>query len=166
MRAEARLIAAALEAMRHRESAGRALQLLDGYDRQFPRGALRAEARLARLDALLLLRRRPEALLLLDGLPAAALQDGPRAPELRLLRGELRAEAGRCGEALGDFSVLLWPQAAAAPRASLQERALYGRASCRSRLGDAPAARADLREYLARFPDGRFSAVVRRELSR
>ena len=47
------------------------------------------------------------------------------------------------------------------PRArSLQERALWGRAAARSRLGDQAGARADLELYLRDFPAGRFSAAA------
>jgi hypothetical protein len=40
------------------------------------------------------------------------------------------------------------------------ERALWDRASARSHLGDNAGARADLRECLRRFPEGRFAAQI------
>jgi hypothetical protein len=66
-----------------------ALRALDAYDAAHPLGRLRDEARLLRLDALLRLGRRADALRLLDALP---LTSGPRAAELRQLRAALHGE--------------------------------------------------------------------------
>ena len=78
--------------------------------------------------------RRSEALAVLELL---SLDKLPRAAELGVLRGELRAEAGRHRDAIADFT----PCADVARcRPETEERALYGRASCRARVGDRAAA--------------------------
>jgi hypothetical protein len=154
----------ALRLLRRDHAPARALEQLDAYLARFPAGQLRLEARLARLDALLALGRRPAALAALEELPRDQVS---RRPELLLLRGELLAGATRCGRAIADFTALL-EGAAGGPTRSLdqQERALYGRASCRATLGQTGAARADLEAYLRRFPEGTFAAAVRRALDR
>jgi hypothetical protein len=103
--------------------------------------------------------RRAEALRVLDGL---AIERLPRATAVGLLRAELRAQAGRCAEAIADFD-----RCAVGANCSqeLEERALFGRASCRGKLGQAAAARADLERYLLRFPHGWRSEAVRRALA-
>ena len=158
-RSEPRLLADALASLRAQGDAKGALALLAEYRRRFPRGTLRSEARVAEVEALLSLDRRAEALRVLDGLVIERL---PRGTEAGLLRAELRAEAGRCAEAIADFD-----RCAAARNCSgeLEERALFGRASCRGKLGQAAAARADLERYLLRFPHGRRSEAVRRALA-
>ena len=119
---ESRLLAAAQTALRREHDTDGALRLLDQHQRQFPDGALLAEAGSLRLDALLAARRWPAALALLDGIDVAAT---PRAGELYLLRGELRAGAARCAEASGDFTAALERVGPA-----LRERALAGRRAC------------------------------------
>ena len=65
------------------------------------------------------------------------------------------------GDAIADFT----PCADGARcRPDTEERALYGRASCRERVGQRAGARADLERYLARFPRGRFASAVRTAL--
>jgi TolA-binding protein len=108
------------------------------------------------VDALLMLGRDRDALALLQTL---ALQARGRDQELRVVRGELAAAAS-CARAISDFDAVL----AGMPAPALAERALYGRATCLARLGDAPAAARDLRAYVRRFPDGRFAAEARRAL--
>src|SRR5262249_39212475 len=87
MARESVLIAHAVRALKQDPAA--ALRHLDTYGAAHPYGRLREEARLLRLDALLRLGRRADALRLLDGLP---LETGPRAAELRQLRAALRNE--------------------------------------------------------------------------
>jgi tetratricopeptide (TPR) repeat protein len=158
--AESRLLAGALQELRQRRDPQAALRALDEYERRFPAGALAPEAAAARVDALLALGRRGQALERLDELPLDRL---PRGAELRALRGELRAGRGELGAALDDFSAVLAKGSAGAP-ASVVERALYGRGSCRSRLGDVAGARADLDELLRRFPGSKFAEPARRAL--
>lgn len=163
--AETRLIGASVRSLRQDHDGRAALAHLDEYRARFPRGTLRPEAELARLDTLLFLDRRGEALALLDGMgPTRTV----RARELAVLRGELRSEAGRCGEAIADFTRALRGEAgteAAGARDGIEERARYGRATCLARGGDWAGAREDLRGYLERFPDGRFAAAARQRLS-
>ena len=149
--AESRLLAGALQDLRQHRDPQAALRALDEYERRFPAGALAPEAAAARIDALLALGRRAQALARLESL---SLDHLPRGAELRALRGELRAGRGELGGALDDFSAVL---ANTAAPAGVVERALYGRGSCRSRLGDVAGARADLNEVLRRFPNGPFA---------
>ncbi|MFO0573532.1 MAG: hypothetical protein U1A78_06020 [Polyangia bacterium] len=155
---ESRLLGAALHQLRQERDAAAALHTLDQYQGRFPSGSLLEEAQAARVDALLQLDRRTEALAVLDG---ARFQRLPRGGELLMLRGELRAAAGRCREADGDFLAALDSR----PTAMVSERALYGRASCRARLGDSEGARQLLQQVLERFPTGRFAEPARRALS-
>jgi hypothetical protein len=161
---EADELARALHMLHRRGQPARALELLEQHQHRFPRGALRLEVRRARLDALLQLGRRDQALRLLD----AEVLAGPHAlagtAELLTIRGELRARAGRCREAEQDFDALL-ARGASALQPAFQERALFGRASCRARRHDQAGARADLEAYRDRFPRGTFIDRVRRSLA-
>jgi hypothetical protein len=151
---ETALLGVALARLRQQRDAAGALAALDDYDARVPRGTLRREADGARVDALLMLGRDADALAVLRGL---ALQPRGRDLELRVVRGELAA-ASDCRSAVRDFERAL---AHDAPPA-LAERALHGRATCLARLGDDAAALRDQREYLRRFPEGRFAAEARR----
>jgi tetratricopeptide (TPR) repeat protein len=137
-----------------------ALVLLAQHDERFPRGAFTAEATVLRIEALLALGRRDEALAVLDEAPLPSL---PNRDEQLVVRGELRAEHGRWRDAARDFDEALTGRALPATSAkerTLHERALWGRAAARSRLGDHPGARADLDLYLRYFPDGLFAATA------
>lgn len=156
--AESRLLGVALHQLRQERDGAAALRSLELYTQRFPGGLLAEEAQAARLDALLLLDHRSEALQLLD---RTQFQRLGRGGELRVVRGELRAAAGRCREALTDFAAVL---GTAPPPPLVAERALYGRASCLVSLGDPQDARAALGQYLAQFPAGRFADAARRSL--
>jgi len=145
---EARLLSRALAHLRASRDAAAALAELDERDRLFPNGLLSLEALRIRTEALLDLGRDREALAALDGAARASL-----TPPLALVRGELRARAGRYPEALEDLGALAADESTPA---ALAERALYGRASCHAKLHDVAAARADLERYQARFPGGAF----------
>lgn len=144
---ESRLLGLVIRELRQNKDPKQALSRLDAYASRFPSGLLQDEAQAARVDALLLLGRRAEALGILEQTSFARL---PRGGELRVLRGELRAASGRCKDALADFAI------STAMTADVAERALYGQGMCRAHLGDIATAEADLRAYLARFPSGRF----------
>ena len=132
----AAIIADAFRDLRSRGDAEAALRSLDQYDQRFPNGVLRAESRVARVEALLMLDRRPEALQLLEAIgPGGAL-----TRDVRVTRGELLLERDRCTDAIRDFDGVL----AARDGDPAGGRALYGRASCRLRGGDVAGARADL----------------------
>lgn len=159
---ESALLAQALRQQRQEKDPAAALATLEAYRRQYPRGALREEAAAAELQALLSLGRHGEALALLERLEAAAHGTPARLAELRLVHAEVLAKAGRCGEAVPYFDEALTRASAGV----LQERALFGRATCRGAQGDAAGQRADLERYLAAFPAGRFAAQARAQLGR
>jgi len=150
---ESELLARALSKLRRDRDASSALKLLDEYARDFPSGALRLEADVARLDALLALGRNAEALAMLERLPIDRLG---RGAELRVIRAELLTQKNPT-KALGDFDRAL----ATALPPELEERALFGRAANRLRAGDEAGGRADLATYLGKYPEGRFAARAR-----
>lgn len=150
---ESELLARALAKLRRDRDAGAALTLLDEHAKDFPNGALVLEADVARVDALLALGRNAEALALLERLPIDRLG---RGAELRVIRGELLAQR-EPKKALGDFDRAL----AAGLSQGLEERALFGRAASRLKVGDEAGGRADLETYLAKYPNGRFAAQAR-----
>ncbi len=84
---ESQALASAVAALRRDRNPDRALALLDEYRAAFPRGALSLEASLVRVDALMALGRRREALAVLERLPVDKM---PRGGELRKLRDNLR----------------------------------------------------------------------------
>jgi len=156
--AEARLLASAFRALRAGQDAQAALRALDSYDREFPQGVLAGEARIARVEALMALGRRADALALLAA-PAGSAA-GPPTRNVLVMRGELFAEAGRCGDAVRDFDHVV----AADTRGDAEARALFGRAACRLRGGDLAAGARDLRRYLERYPNGASAAAAREAL--
>ena len=109
-----------------------------------------------RAEALLGMGRKAEALSVLDGLPLASM---PNRNQRLVLRGELRLVAGRWQEARADFEKPLSALSSLVDGKSpdVVERALWGRASARSHLGDEAGARADLALYVRVFPAGRFT---------
>jgi len=158
-RSEGALLATALRKLRREADARGALVALDQYAAAFPNGELGAEADLIRVEALLAAGERGSALRLLDERADA----NPRARQALLARGELRAAAGRCTEAASDLGRVLGETS----RDSLDQRALFARASCLSRLHDYAGARRDLDTYVERFPDGPHAeqaAQIRRAL--
>lgn len=153
---ENRLLGRIIGRLRHQGNPTEALVDLDQYAARFPAGLLSQEAYRARVDALLMAGRGAEARSILSRL---ALGTGARDRELRLIRAELGAE-NDCTTAMKDFHAVL-VEAQAGP---LAERALWGRAVCRARLGDETGARVDLADYLARFPGGPQAAAARARL--
>jgi len=166
--AEQALIATALEKLRTSHDPEGALVALDEHRRRFPASVLAPEAARLRTEAHLLLGRRSAVLNELD---RPEVPGGPTSDERLVLRGELRAAGGSWRSALADFDAVLRAHpttGVGSPddqrTAERVERALWGRASARSRLGDEAGARADLRDYLRRFPDGRFTTQANRLL--
>jgi tetratricopeptide (TPR) repeat protein len=154
---EQALLGRAMKTLRDGHDARTSLALLAQHAEQFPDGALASEATMLRIEALLALGLKNEALSVLDKVPLASL---PNRDEQLVVRGELRAAKGRWREAKEDFNDALRDRslpAASARARTIQERALWGRASARSRLGDQDGARADLDLYLRHFPGGRFA---------
>ena len=144
--------------LRREHDALGALAALDESRAVFEKGTLALEAQVARVDALLALGRRDEALAILERLPFAQIG---RGGELQLVRAELRALTD-CGRALSDFDALT----ARTLSAALMERVLYGRAACELEVGDRAQAEQDLNRYLARFPRGRFAVAVQNQLAK
>jgi hypothetical protein len=159
--AEAALLAGAIRALRGAGEADAALALLDEHRARFPTGAMTLEAAAVRIEALLKAGRTAAALAELDRFP---LDGAPGRDEWQVVRGELRANAGRWREAETDFAVALAGRLDGA-RGELAERALWGRAGARARRGDAAGARADYALYLERFPAGRFADQARSAVS-
>jgi tetratricopeptide (TPR) repeat protein len=164
MAAEQSLLGQAMKSLRQGHDARAALVLLAQYAEEFPAGALAAEAAVLRVEALLGQGRQSEALAALDEAPLPSL---PRRDERLVVRGELRAASGRWREAKQDFDDALAgamkagsQPATSAKARDVQERALWGRAAARSRLGDRDGARADLDLYLHQFPGGRFAVAA------
>lgn len=157
---EAASLSAALSALKAggKDNASRALSAIDQHLRKFPGAALELEARVARVDALLVLGRRQEARRELSALPIDSVG---RKHELRLIRAELRADDD-CRAALTDFQVLVDQQLPSA----WAERALFGRGACLLKLGDRAAAERDFTDYLERFPRGRFADQIRAQRPR
>ncbi len=158
---EAQLLSRALSRLRQDHDPPGALAALDQYARAFPHGILASEALSARLEAVIQMDDRRTALRLLD---RHAIFAGRLGAQLLLTRAELRASAGRYGDALGDFDRLLTPGAGNAGAAVEAERALYGRAVCLGHLGQDDRARIDLAAYQRRFPGGLHAAEVARLL--
>ena len=154
---ESRLLGQALLALRQDRDPKLALQRLDDYASRFPRGSLHDEAQAARVDALILLGKRSDALAVLEKTSFARL---PRGGELTVLRGELKAAGGRCRDAMSDFAHIV----EGAGTGDVAERALYGQGICRAHLGDLNGATADLRAYISRFPGGRFQNAAEQAL--
>lgn len=157
---ESALLTTALRKLRQDDDASGALAILDQHDVRFGRATLAPEATLARIEALVKLRRNDAALSVLDGMTPAPAGIGR---DLLIARAELRAAAGRCAMARPDFDLVLRGEP---DFDSLAERALWGRASCRAGGTDVAGARADLQSYLLHFPDGRFAGNARAALGR
>jgi hypothetical protein len=153
---ESALLGRALARLRQQRDPAGALAELELYSARFPSGVLDHEAQSARVDALLMLGRLGEARTVLSKL---TLRTGARDRELRVIRGELEADSA-CASAIKDFEAVLG-ESGSGP---LAERAMWGRAACRARLGDERSARKDLADYLARFPEGAHAPVARARL--
>jgi len=151
---ETHLVAQAFQALRTDKDAEAALRVLDEWARRFPNGSLADEARVARVEALLVLGRTADALpLLLEMRDSSGL-----TRDIQTVRAELLSERDRCAEAMPDFDDLL----KAGLHDAADERALYGRAACDLRAGRTALGRQGLGLYLRAYPDGRFASAVRR----
>lgn len=119
---EARSLSAALVRWRRDGNAPAALALLVAHEKRFAHGALAVESKVARAEILLALAQRDQALVVLDALGLASL---PRARELETIRGELRAQRGRCQEARADLARVV-----AGADDDLSKRATRAMATC------------------------------------
>jgi hypothetical protein len=161
------LLARVIQRLRVEGHAADALIALDDYGVRYPAGSLAPEAAALRAETLLKLGRKAEAIRTLSELLARPL---PGNEERRVLRGELLASLGSWRGASADFDQALLRADEGTPdsrqRSSLVERALWGRAVARNHLGEGPGSRADLTEYLRRFPQGAFALQAARALER
>jgi hypothetical protein len=153
-------IRVAINALNLEGNPGKALKALDAYQAAFPNGVYRKEAVLYRVNALLKLGQRREALAELEKVGLDSLRALPKGRELWVVRAELLEEAGDCATAEAAFS-----DAVATETGPLGERALWGRAKCRATLGDAGGQRADLERYLQLYPSGLFAQKARSALT-
>jgi tetratricopeptide (TPR) repeat protein len=126
---QTRILTAALERLREARDPAGALALCDRFAERFPNGVVAPEIGRVRVDALLALGKRKRAL---EALERLALDGLPRGAELRVLRGELRLEAGRAKEALEDFEAAL-PQVSG----DVAARARAGRDEARGKVSGA-----------------------------
>ena len=101
---ESQSFATVIESWHRQHDAGNALVLLDAHEQRYPAGHIRLETRVLRAEIYLAQGRKALALSVLDGMSLSGI---PRARELQTLRGELRAQAGRCQEARSDLSGVL-----------------------------------------------------------
>jgi hypothetical protein len=159
---EAADLTGVLRLLRAQNDAAAALARLDEHDRRYPAGVLAREAALARVEALLGLGRDGAALQLLDRL---ALEGNGVDRRALLARAELRAAAGRCLDASGDFARVRGGDGADASD-DVAARALYGDGLCHLRGGDLSGARAAFEAYLRGFPNGPRRQDVERALLR
>ena len=154
---EAALLRGAIAALRVPRRPSDALAAVTEHRRRFPSGALATDAQMLRVEALIALGRRNEALVALDDYRLAG--EGPGGT-LQVTRAELLADRN-CPEAIAAFDDLLASPASTPPTI---ERALRGRAICHARQGDREAAQRDWGAYLQRFPAGRFAGEARASL--
>jgi tetratricopeptide (TPR) repeat protein len=155
---EEQLLGEALHALRRTHDPATALRALDAHTAGFPAGHLRQERELLRSEALVALHRDPEALAVLDALELEAL---PASGYRLLVRGELRARAGRWRQAIADLELAL-AAIESGPDRALLERALWARTVARQRNGDAAGARTDCLRLLGLHPEGQFAADAAR----
>jgi hypothetical protein len=139
----ARHLKEVVHALRVEHAPRSALDLLDRHASELAGNAFAEEALLLRVEAMLMLGQQAETLRLLDGL---SLTQTASSTVLLATRGQLRANADRCAEAVTDFDLVL----TRALRPSKQ--ALQGRAQCKQKLGDALGAKADLERLNREFP--------------
>jgi hypothetical protein len=158
---EAAMIATMFRALHADHDPARALALAESHAQAFPDGELTIEATAARVEALLALGRRSQALQILDGVSDDA---AVTSPARTLLRGELRSAAGRCAQALRDFAAVESATVVGGTN-DLGSRALLGHGTCSARLGDLAGARASFSRYLQIAPAGPAAGEARRFLS-
>ena len=125
---EAALLRSAIESLRVDRRPSDALAAVAEHRRRFPSGALATDAQLLRVEALIALGRRQEALVALDDYRLAGESPGGT---LQVTRAELLADRN-CPEAIATFDDLL---ASATSSPPTLERALRGRAICHSTHG-------------------------------
>jgi hypothetical protein len=157
---EARLLALALGQIRQQHDPAAALATLDRLERRFPGGVLADEVRATHIEAAVAAKDLRTATRLVEG---AAIPAGRSGLAILVMRGELRAQAARCDEAVADFTQALAQGAMAADE--LSARALYGRAVCFQRMGQGARARVDLEALRRDHPRSRLGREAERLLA-
>ncbi|MHB8418658.1 MAG: hypothetical protein ACYDCL_11310 [Myxococcales bacterium] len=89
--AESAALTRAVKALRQQRDGRSALAVLDAYAKDYPHGVLRTDAALLRVETLVALGQRTEAVALLDELAAGSGRDAPPAAEVARLRREIEA---------------------------------------------------------------------------
>jgi hypothetical protein len=124
---ETRRLFAAISLLRREANPAGALQEIDAYRRSYPQAHFATEARMLRIEALVALGYRRQAL---DELSVEAIPSLPRGEELWVLRGEILVQLKRPREAIEAFDAAL----RVARTDALIERALSGRAAAQRDL--------------------------------
>jgi hypothetical protein len=124
---ETRRLFAAISHLRREANPAGALQEIDAYRRAYPQAHFATEARMLRIEALVALGDRRQAL---DELSVEAIPSLPRGEELWVLRGEILVQLKRPREAIEAFDAAL----RMARTDALIERALSGRATAQRDL--------------------------------
>jgi TolA-binding protein len=125
------------------------------YRQRYGTGALLPEVDLSIFEIEASLGRRAEAMAESDRY-LTVHRDVGRTDEVRLLRGNLLRDGGDCVGALREYSLVI--------SQAVGDDATYAIAFCQRKLGDRIAAKATLRDYLARFPAGAHRVEVHRAL--
>ncbi len=123
-----------------------ALASLDEETRRFPSGPLSQEVALTEVEARLDLRDDAATLRAMNGF-LDSYASSERAAEVRWLRASLELRASGCAAAKADLDALASDETWAG-------EAIFSQAICARRGGDESSARAHLRDYLHRFPQG------------
>jgi outer membrane protein assembly factor BamD (BamD/ComL family) len=132
-----------------------ALEAFRRYRNEFPDGPLRSEVAISILQ--LALAQKDSAGALEESTAfLAANPRSERADEVRLVRGNLLRERGECGPALESYRQVQNPL--------YSEDALYFTALCQQQLGEHDSVQLSLRDYLRRFPGGRYVEQAQRAL--
>ncbi len=155
--AEAQFVARAAQTLRAQHNAPGTLAMLNEHEKRFSPPALKDEARLLRIEALMAEQQPQQALAVLR---TSELSNTPRTETMRLLEAELLSQLNQCGEALKKLE----PLSATTVSRSVQERALINRAACAHTVGDFQSSRRALEQYLERFPSGSFAEEARQRL--
>jgi hypothetical protein len=124
---ETQRLSTAISLLRKSANPAGALHEIDDYRKAYPDAHFASEARMLRIEALIALGYRHEAL---NELTPTRIPSLPRAEELWVVRGELLLELNRSREALDAFDSAL----RVARTDSLIERALSGRATAQRAL--------------------------------
>jgi TolA-binding protein len=160
LRAENALYELGLVRLHLQKDAEGALETWDEYRRRFPDGQLAPEVDLSRIAALERAGRNDDAVR--EGEEFLAQRPhSERAGEVHALVGSLLQQRGDCARAL--------PHLDAGSRAPLPagraDELHYRRALCLGALGHEREAKDAMRDYLSRFPAGRYRASVERALA-